>query len=80
MIRRCTCILLYEFQRRYPLLALDHPQVVHSLTPIFNTYTSSKLSQTIKHMMDVGSRFKNLEKFLGPGLALVLGCDIAEST
>jgi hypothetical protein len=31
-------------------------------------------------MIEVGSRFKNLEKVFGPGVAVVVGCDIAEST
>ncbi|KIW82283.1 hypothetical protein Z517_05310 [Fonsecaea pedrosoi CBS 271.37] len=80
MIRRCTCILLYEFQARHRHLPLDHPDVIRPLTEIISNCTLPKIRNTIKHMITVGSRLKNLEKVFGPGVAVVVGCDIAEST
>jgi len=79
MVRRCTCVLLREFQARHRQASLDNPAMVTCLSNL-SACTPQEVGCTISHMVDVGSRYKNLEKSLGVGVALVVGCQIADST
>lgn len=42
-------------------------------------YIPNDVEETVKDMLDAGSRYKNLEKSLGTGIIFVLGKDISES-
>jgi hypothetical protein len=42
-------------------------------------YISHHVEDTFKEMLDAGSRYRNLQKSLGPGIIFVLGMTIPES-
>ncbi|KAM0714508.1 hypothetical protein Q7P37_009802 [Cladosporium fusiforme] len=53
-----------------------------SRTVEFDTATQippMEIVQTVKAMLDHGSRYQNMEKELGVGICLVLGCQLPES-
>jgi hypothetical protein len=50
---------------------------LHDLDAVM--YAPHDVEETVKDMLDAGSRYKNLEKSLGVGIIFVLGKDIAES-
>jgi hypothetical protein len=63
MVYRSSCILLVEFRNR------------HACPSIMD----NELIETVDSMIEAGYRYKNIEKALGPGSALLLGKEIVES-
>ena len=79
MIRRCTCILLRELQIRHHPLAVEDSKSITGLSNLFKC-SPQHVQITANQMIDAGSRYHNLEMSLGLGIALVLGCKVADST
>jgi len=73
-----ACIVLLDVH-----LAMGKPTVT-ALTQTVTACASDalppmQLEKTVKDMLDHGSRYKNMELALGPGICLVLGCQLSES-
>lgn len=81
MVRRCSCILLFEFEKAYGPFTIA-PDETKALEVALgrNPIEMPKIQHTIDHMIDWGSRYLNLERVLGPGAVLVLGTEVAETT
>ena len=78
MAQRMACIVLLDVH-----LAMGKPTVT-ALTQTVTACASDalppmQLEKTVKDMLDHGSRYKNMELALGPGICLVLGCQLSES-
>lgn len=77
-MRRSLCILLVEFRALYSstpvaeitLMLYRAGKVQHSL---------EELTTTMASMIDSGSRYKNIERVLGPGSTLLLGQNVGET-
>lgn len=55
----------------------DTAAALHNLDA--SKYICDDVEETVKDMLNAGSRYKNLEIPLGAGITFVLGKDIAES-
>lgn len=79
MVRRLACILLLELRKEFKV-----PSDGETATLLYNAGFSSddvdKLEEKVQEMVAVGSRYKNLEKEIGLGVAFVLGTSIPESS
>lgn len=78
MAQRIACIVLVKLQRtkRLPTV-VDLAQTVEVSTPV--GLPPMEIDKTINAMLDHGSRYMNMEKVLGTGMSLVLGCHLPES-
>lgn len=78
MAQRIACIVLIELYSDFgnpTVAALAHTVTVgggSALPPM-------DIEKTVRDMLDHGSRYKNMESALGPGICLVLGCVLSES-
>lgn len=78
MAQRITCIVLVELQRKTGMpTAADLAQTVVMSATI--QLPPMDIEKAIKAMLDHGSRYRNMEKALGMGICLVLGCYLPES-
>lgn len=78
MAQRITCIVLVELQRKTGMpTAADLAQTV--VTTATMELPPMEIEMTVKAMLDHGSRYRNMEKALGIGICLVLGCYLPES-
>jgi len=78
MVRRLLCLLLVELQAlKRGISAAKTAEILHRLDA--TNYKYDQVEETVKEMLDAGSRYKNLEKSLGLGIVFVLGKDLAES-
>jgi len=79
MVRRLACILLLELRKEFKV-----PSDGETATLLYSAGFSSddvdKLEEKVQEMVAVGSRYKNLEKEIGLGVAFVLGTSIPESS
>jgi hypothetical protein len=79
MVSRGNCILLAELRSTQPCSSLE--DTVSILYPALSAkYKPGELRKVVKAMFDMGSRYKNIEQRLGPGIWLVLGKVNAETT
>ena len=78
MAQRIACIVLVKLQRtkRLPTV-VDLAQTVDVGTTM--GLPPMEIGKTINAMLDHGSRYMNMEKVLGTGMSLVLGCHLPES-
>jgi hypothetical protein len=69
--------LLVEYQSRHA--SLSHDAIAELLHGVFGDDVES-FKRLITNMVDAGSRYRNLEKSIGLGAALVLGTELSETT
>ena len=78
MAQRITCIVLVELQRKTGMpTAADLAQTVVMTATM--ELPPMEIEKTVKAMLDHGIRYRNMEKALGTGICLVLGCYLPES-
>ena len=78
MVRRHLCILLVELQRcKRGLSPEETGRILHTLDG--TKYQRHEVESTVREMVDKGSRYINLENFLGLGVLFVLGQGISET-
>jgi hypothetical protein len=78
MVSRGYCILLDELRSRKVCSSLTHAASI--LYPAWSsTYKFEDFAGVVASMFNAGSRYKNIEKTLGPGSWLVLGKVIPET-
>lgn len=78
MAQRIACIVLVELQKTRKLpTAVDLARTVEVSTAM--GLPPMEIGKTINAMLDHGSRYMNMEKALGAGMSLVLGCHLPES-
>lgn len=78
MAQRITCIVLVELQRKTGMpTAADLAQTVVMTATM--KLPPMEIEKTVKAMLDHGSRYRNMEKALGMGICLILGCYLPES-
>jgi hypothetical protein len=78
MARRFLCVLLIDLNDRVRGATAD--KTAETLNR-FNAslYPREVVVDTVRDMIDAGSRYKNIEKVLGKGAIFVLGTEIAET-
>ena len=79
MIQRCACILLLEFASRSPVPSWDDT-VDLILDSNLLQGDSKYFERIISRMKDLGSYYRNMESYFGPGVALAFGTNLAETT
>jgi hypothetical protein len=77
MVRRLLCLLLVELQSRRNIFYAEIAVALHRLNAA--EYVHTEVENTVREMLDAGSRYINLENALGPGTVFVLGKDLSES-
>lgn len=78
MAQRIACIVLLELHSDFgkPTVAA----LAHTVTTgAGSALPPMDIEKTVKDMLGHGSRYKNMELALGPGICLVLGCALSES-
>jgi hypothetical protein len=75
MAQRCICILLAERHHKFHAADIASELAQNSCEGTFEDHCS-----TIKSMVTLGSYYQSLETWLGRGVTLALGTDIAEDT
>ena len=73
MVRRLLCLLLVELQIN------EEKMNIRETSESFVDIAFEEVVKTVQEMEDAGSRYKNLERVLGPGIVFVLGKDIPET-
>ena len=73
MVRRLLCLLLVELQIN------EEKMNIRETSEWFIDIAFEEVVKTVQEMEDAGSRYKNLERVLGPGIVFVLGKDIPET-
>lgn len=73
MVRRLLCLLLIE------LPEIETGQNDIEKACVEAGLDSELFSTTVTAMSDAGSRYRNLERVLGPGVIFVLGKELPES-
>jgi len=73
MVRRLLCLLLVEPQIREKKIDLS------GTSESFEDISLELVVKTAREMEYAGSRYKNLEQALGPGIVFILGKDIPET-
>jgi hypothetical protein len=77
-MRRSLCILLVEFRARYRSPPVEEiAAILHRAGTV--RHSLEELTSTMDIMVDSGSRYKNIERVLGPGSTLLLGQDVGET-
>jgi hypothetical protein len=75
---RLSCVLLVEFRAQARSTSVDETaRTLFSETHFYATYEEAQ--KGFIDMIDRGNSYKNLEKYLGNGVCLVLGMDLSES-
>lgn len=78
MAQRIACIVLVEFQKVTGMPTVFDLSRTVEISPAMEI-PPMEIGKTVKAMLDHGSRYKNMEKELGVGICLVLGCQLPES-
>jgi hypothetical protein len=69
------CIILVDLCNRDRALSTGH--TAHALQDLDGSgFEIVQVENTMKEMLDAGSRYNNLEKALGEGVVFVLGMDV----
>jgi hypothetical protein len=77
-MRRSLCILLVEFRALYGSTpAAKIASILYRARTV--RHSLKELKATMASMIDSGSRYKNIEKVLGPGSTLLLGQNVKET-
>ena len=78
-MRRSLCILLVEFRALYGSTtpAADIALILYHAGTV--RHSLEELTTTMDSMIDAGSRYKNIERVLGPGSTLLLGQNVKET-
>jgi hypothetical protein len=77
-MRRSLCILLVEFRARYGSTpAAETASILYHGGRV--RHSLEELTATMASMIDSGSRYKNIERVLGPGSTLLLGQEVKET-
>jgi hypothetical protein len=77
-MRRSLCILLVEFRARYGSTPeADIASILYRAGTV--RHSLEELTNTMTTMIDSGSRYKNIERVLGPGSTLLLGQEVKET-
>ena len=72
-------MLLIEFRKLHDCSPVEETVFVLHQSGLVR-HSLEKLSETMKTMIDDGSRYRNIEKVLGVGSALLLGNEISETS
>lgn len=78
MAQRIACIVLVKFQRLAGMPTMTDLTRTVEINPAMKI-PPMEIGKTVEAMLDHGSRYKNMEKELGVGICLVLGCQLPES-
>lgn len=77
-MRRSLCILLVEFRARYGSTPEAHiASILYRAGTV--RHSLEELTDTMTTMIESGSRYKNIERVLGPGSTLLLGQEVKET-
>jgi hypothetical protein len=78
MARRFLCVVLIDLMGMNRGARADQTaEALYRLNA--SLYPRETVIDTVKEMVDAGSRYKNIEKTLGKGAIFVLGTEIAET-
>jgi hypothetical protein len=77
-MRRSLCILLVEFRALYGSTPVAEIASILYHTGTFR-HSLEELTATMASMINSGSRYKNIERVLGPGSTLLLGQNVKET-
>ena len=78
MMKRCACILLVEFRRRFGCVSDEHTATTIIQLGNFGC-DNAEIQKEIANMMNCGTRYINLDSSLGIGASLFLGNEVPES-
>jgi hypothetical protein len=77
-MRRSLCILLVEFRALYGSTPVaEIASILYHAGTV--QHSLEELTTTMDSMIDSGSRYKNIERVLGPGSTLLLGQNVKET-
>lgn len=77
MAQRMACIVLEEIRKE-----VGRPQLMALASTVQNStpeHLPTSVEKCIDDMLNLGSRYINIEGAMGRGICLVLGCDLPES-